>query len=62
MSKTGPPASGDRFTHERTFTPADVRSFAEISGDRQPIHTEPDEDGRLVVQGSPPRNRYKART
>jgi len=45
------PAEGDSYTHERTFTREDVRRFAEISGDSQPIHTEPDDRGRLVVQG-----------
>jgi acyl dehydratase len=42
---------GDTYTHERTFTNEEVRQFGEISGDRQTIHTEPDEEGRLVVQG-----------
>jgi acyl dehydratase len=28
-----------------------VRRFGEISGDEQSIHTNPDEEGRLVVQG-----------
>ncbi|MEM4780746.1 MAG: MaoC/PaaZ C-terminal domain-containing protein [Halalkalicoccus sp.] len=46
-----PPAEGDTRTHERTFTPEDVRRFGELSGDTQPIHTDPDEDGRLIVQG-----------
>lgn len=45
------PTEGDRYTHERTFSPEDVRRFGELSGDRQPIHTEPDGEGRLVVQG-----------
>lgn len=47
----GPPAAGDTHTYERTFTREDVERFCEISGDTQPIHTEPDEEGRLVVQG-----------
>jgi acyl dehydratase len=47
----GPPEPGDTHTHERTFTTEDVEQFAEVSGDAQPIHTEPDEEGRLVVQG-----------
>jgi acyl dehydratase len=46
-----PPAEGDVHTYERTFTREDVRRFGEISGDQQAIHTEPDEEGRLVVQG-----------
>jgi acyl dehydratase len=48
---TEPPAEGDTHTHERTFTLEDVRQFGEISGDQQSIHTDPDEEGRLVVQG-----------
>lgn len=47
----GPPEPGDTYTHERTFTHGDVERFGEVSGDTQPIHTEPDEEGRLVVQG-----------
>lgn len=50
-SVTDEPQVGDTYTHDRTFTPEDVRRFGEISGDRQPIHTDPDEEGRLVVQG-----------
>lgn len=45
------PTEGDSYTHERTFSPEEVRRFGDLSGDRQPIHTEPDEEGRLVVQG-----------
>lgn len=45
------PRVGDTYTHERTFTTEDVHKFGEISGDTQPIHTDPDEGGRLVVQG-----------
>jgi acyl dehydratase len=45
------PTEGNTYTHERTFTPEDVRRFGELSGDRQAIHIEPDEEGRLVVQG-----------
>jgi acyl dehydratase len=45
------PDEGDVFTHERTFTAEDVAEFGEITGDQQSIHTDPDEDGRLVVQG-----------
>ena len=39
------------YTYERTFTDEDVRRFGEVSGDQQSIHTDPDEEGRLVVQG-----------
>ena len=46
-----PPAAGETFTTARTFTTEDVRRFGDVTNDTQPIHTEPDEDGRLVVQG-----------
>lgn len=46
-----PPEEGDAYTYERTFTKEDVRQFGEVSEDQQAIHTEPDEEGRLVVQG-----------
>jgi acyl dehydratase len=45
------PEEGEVFTHERTFTVEDVSEFGEMTGDQQSIHTTPDEDGRLVVQG-----------
>lgn len=45
------PEEGDSYTYERTFTPEDVRRFGELSGDQQSIHTDPDEKGRLIVQG-----------
>lgn len=45
------PAEGDVLTYSRTFTTDEVLAFGELTGDDQPIHTEPDEDGRLVVQG-----------
>lgn len=45
------PHEGDVFTHRRTFTNQEVRAFGELTGDLQPIHTEPDDDGRLVLQG-----------
>ena len=51
MTDGRPPEPGDTHTHERTFTAEDVELFGEVSGDTQPIHTEPDEEGRLVVQG-----------
>jgi acyl dehydratase len=46
-----PPAVGQTFATERTFTTEDVRRFADVTNDTQPIHTEPDEEGRLVVHG-----------
>lgn len=46
-----PPDEGDVFTHRRAFTKEDVLEFGEITGDDQAIHTEPDDVGRLVVQG-----------
>lgn len=51
MSVSIPPEVGDIYTYERTFTKEDVSQFGEISGDQQAIHTDPDEDDRLVVQG-----------
>jgi 3-hydroxybutyryl-CoA dehydratase len=51
MPSTPNPEVGDVHTFERTFTREDVERFGEVSGDRQTIHTEPDEEGRLVVQG-----------
>lgn len=51
MSASIPPEEGSVYTHERTFTTEDVRKFGEVSGDQQEIHTEPDKDGQLIVQG-----------
>ncbi|SDJ21066.1 Acyl dehydratase [Halovenus aranensis] len=45
------PREGERHTYERTFATEEVEQFAALSGDAQPRHTEPDEDGRLLVQG-----------
>jgi acyl dehydratase len=45
------PREGDVHTFERTFTPEDVRRFADLSGDEQPRHLEPDDEGRLLVHG-----------
>ncbi len=45
------PAEGATHTHERTFTKADVRQFADVTGDTQDRHTDPDADGRLLVHG-----------
>jgi 3-hydroxybutyryl-CoA dehydratase len=42
---------GDVFSWERTFTVEDVRLFGQISGDQGIHHVEPDEHGRLLVQG-----------
>ena len=47
----GVPEPGDVLTHERSFTTEEVREYARLTGDDQAIHTEPDEEGRLVVQG-----------
>ncbi|RJG22162.1 MaoC family dehydratase N-terminal domain-containing protein [Paenibacillus thiaminolyticus] len=41
----------DVFTWERTFTKEDVLEFGRISGDQGIHHVEPDERGRLMVQG-----------
>jgi len=51
MSNGEPPAEAETHTVERTFTVREVRRFAALSGDDQPRHTEPDEEGRLMVQG-----------
>lgn len=45
------PEEGEVIVHERTFTTEDVLAFGAITGDQQLIHTEPDDDERLVVQG-----------
>lgn len=45
------PTEGETHTVERTFTRDDVQQFAALSRDTQPRHTEPDDDGRLVVHG-----------
>ena len=46
-----PPREGETHEFERTFTTGDVRRFAELSGDEQARHTDPDDDGRLLVHG-----------
>lgn len=45
------PDEGAVLTHERTFTAAEVIKFGELTGDQQPIHSVPDDEGRLMVQG-----------
>ncbi|WP_336326387.1 FAS1-like dehydratase domain-containing protein [Halovenus sp. HT40] len=45
------PITGDTYSFERTFTHEDVEQFAEVSQDTQARHTEPDDDGRLMVHG-----------
>jgi len=42
---------GEIISFERTFTPEDVELFSKLSGDEGIHHVEPDEQGRLVVQG-----------
>ena len=42
---------GDIIKFERTFTNEDVEMFTRISGDEGAHHTNPDEQGRLVIQG-----------
>jgi acyl dehydratase len=51
-----PPDVGQRATRSHTFSAADVEAFASLSGDRNPLHFNPDfaahtRLGRLVVQG-----------
>jgi len=51
-----PPALGARATWVRTLTADDVEAFAGVSGDRNPLHFDPEfaaatRVGRLVVQG-----------
>jgi len=45
------PVEGREHVLVRTFTTAEVRRFGALSGDDQPIHADPDAEGRLVVQG-----------
>jgi acyl dehydratase len=47
---------GQRGTWTRTFTPADVEAFAELTGDRNPLHFDVDfasrtRPGALIVHG-----------
>ena len=46
-----PPTEGETVSFERTFTVEDVEEFGDLSGDDQARHTDPDEDGRVMVQG-----------
>ena len=51
-----PPAVGQRGTWTRTFTAEDVERYALITGDRNPLHFDPDfaartRPGRLIVHG-----------
>ncbi|WP_224335625.1 MaoC/PaaZ C-terminal domain-containing protein [Haloprofundus halobius] len=45
------PTPGESHTVERTFTTEEVDAFADLSGDTQPQHTEPDDEGRRMVHG-----------
>ena len=51
-----PPPVGTRGTWTRTFTSEDVERYATITGDRNPLHFDPDfaartTPGRLIVHG-----------
>ncbi|WP_082233036.1 FAS1-like dehydratase domain-containing protein [Halobacillus massiliensis] len=43
--------TGDVYTWDRTFTKEEVIEFSRISGDQGRHHVEPDDQGRLMVQG-----------
>jgi len=42
---------GQKAIYERTFTADDVKSFAELSGDKGIHHMLPDDGGKTMVQG-----------
>ena len=42
---------GEVVTYERTFSESEVRTFADLSNDRQDRHLESDDDGQLMVHG-----------
>ncbi|HEU5229398.1 MAG TPA: enoyl-CoA hydratase [Ktedonobacteraceae bacterium] len=42
---------GDVLSWDRTFTEEDVRLFSQISGDLGTHHVQPDQQGRIMVQG-----------
>lgn len=45
------PTEGRTHTFERTFTTDDVRRFADLSRDTQSRHTDPNDEGQLLVHG-----------
>ena len=59
------PAVGTRASLTRTFTAADVEAFAELSGDRNPLHFDSGFSkrtvfGRLIVHGGLPTALFNA--
>ncbi len=53
---SGPPRVGDRATRSATITADDVEAFAQLTGDRNPLHfdatfTAGTRFGRLITQG-----------
>lgn len=44
-------AVGKKIRFERLFTKKDVEIFTQVSRDEGDHHIEPDEEGRLIVQG-----------
>ncbi len=43
--------TGDTITRERTFTNEEIILFGELTHNTGTVHKEPDESGRLMVQG-----------